>query len=130
MAGYSHVKLLDVEVPEFAKERGIDARLGRSHMNSRDLGVSLWRFPAGYKSEGSHRHREQEEAYLVLSGSGRMLLDGDVIDLEPWDLIRVAPETARGFAAGPDGLELVAVGGPRPEEGDGERADVTWPDEV
>jgi len=34
----------------------------------------------------------------------------------------------RAFAAGPDGLELIAVGGPKPEGGDGESAPVTWPD--
>jgi hypothetical protein len=34
----------------------------------------------------------------------------------------------RAFAAGPDGMEIVAVGGPKPEGGDGEQAEVTWPD--
>ena len=29
----------------------------------------------------------------------------------------------------PDGLELIAVGGPKPEGGDGVRSDAPWPDE-
>jgi hypothetical protein len=33
----------------------------------------------------------------------------------------------RAFEAGPDGLDLIAVGGPKPEEGDGVRATATWP---
>ena len=41
----------------------------------------------------------------------------------PWDVIRVAPEVVRSFESGPDGLELIAVGGPKPEEGDGVRSD-------
>ena len=42
--------------------------------------------------------------------------------------VRVAPEVVRAFAAGPDGLEIVAVGGPKPEGLDGETAPVTWPE--
>jgi len=75
-----------------------------------------------------HKHREQEEAYLVVRGSGRVLLDGELSELREWDLIRVSPDVVRAFAAGPDGLELIAVGGPKPEGGDGESAPVTWPD--
>jgi hypothetical protein len=33
----------------------------------------------------------------------------------------------RAFEAGPDGLDIIAVGGPKPEEGDGVRATATWP---
>ena len=64
---------------------------------------------------------------MVVSGAGQMLLDGEVVDLAPWDTVRVAPEVVRAFAAGPDGLEIIAVGGPKPEGGDGEQAPVEWP---
>jgi quercetin dioxygenase-like cupin family protein len=74
-----------------------------------------------------HRHREQEEAYLIIAGSGAILLDGEVVGLRQWDLVRVAPDVVRAFAAGPDGLEVVAVGGPKPEGGDGEAVAVEWP---
>jgi hypothetical protein len=40
----------------------------------------------------------------------------------------VAPEVVRAFEAGPDGMEVVAIGGPKPEEGDGEMTDDPWPD--
>jgi hypothetical protein len=43
-------------------------------------------------------------------------------------VVRVAPEVARAFEAGPDGLEFIAVGGPKPEGGDGEVAPIEWPD--
>ena len=42
--------------------------------------------------------------------------------------MHVDPEVLRAFAAGPDGMEIVAVGGPKPEGGDGEQAEVTWPE--
>ena len=57
-----------------------------------------------------------------------MLLDGEVVELSQWDVVRVAPAVVRAFAAGPDGLELVAVGGPKPEGGDGEQAEISWPE--
>jgi hypothetical protein len=42
--------------------------------------------------------------------------------------VRVAPEVVRAFAAGADGLELIAIGGPKPAGGDGEMLEVVWPD--
>jgi quercetin dioxygenase-like cupin family protein len=71
---------------------------------------------------------EQEEAYVVVAGSGRVRLDDELRDIRQWDVIRVAPEVVRAFEAGPDGLELIAVGGPKPECGDGVRAETPWPD--
>jgi hypothetical protein len=51
-----------------------------------------------------------------------------VHELRQWDVVRVAPDVVRAFEAGPDGLEVIAVGGPKPEGGDGEIAEVTWPE--
>jgi hypothetical protein len=43
-------------------------------------------------------------------------------------VLRVAPEVVRAFEAGPDGLDLLAVGGHRPADGDGEMGAAEWPD--
>jgi hypothetical protein len=40
----------------------------------------------------------------------------------------VAPEVVRAFEAGPNGLEMIAVGGLKPEGGDGVRSETPWPD--
>lgn len=56
--------------------------------------------------------------YVILSGSGRVKLDDEIKDVRPLDAIRVAPRVARAFAAGPEGLELLAFG-PH-HKGDGE----------
>jgi mannose-6-phosphate isomerase-like protein (cupin superfamily) len=128
MPGYAHINLLDVEDSVAGRAEGLEGRFGRGPMGARDIGVSHWRYAPDFRSPVGHRHREQEEAYLVISGSGQILLDGEVSDLRQWDLVRVSPEVVRAFASGPDGLEIVAVGGPKPEGGDGETAEVTWPD--
>jgi mannose-6-phosphate isomerase-like protein (cupin superfamily) len=117
------------ECDDSAADRdGVEARFARSHINSEHLGVSYFRFGPGFKSPFGHRHREQEEAYVVVNGSGQARLDDEVIDLEQWDVVRVAPEVVRAFAAGSDGLEIIAIGSDRPEGGDGELVKDFWTD--
>ncbi len=105
---------------------GIDARFARSHIDSQHLGVSLIRYDAHVRSPIAHSHREQEEAYVVVRGSGRIRLDDAVHEIRQGDVVRVGPTTVRAFEAGDDGLELVAVGSDRPEGGDGVFADTAW----
>ncbi|HEX4719561.1 MAG TPA: cupin domain-containing protein [Thermoleophilaceae bacterium] len=128
MTSFSHVNLLEVEDSVSGRVPAIEGRFARKHLDSRDLGVSLWRYAPGFRAQTGHRHREQEEAYIVVSGDGRMLVDGQVIELRQYDVVRVAPTTTRAFEAGSEGLELIAIGGPKPEGGDGEPVDVTWPE--
>jgi len=128
MSRYALVNLLDLDDSVAGRLDGLEGRFGRSKLESRDLGISHWRYAPNLQVPGGHRHREQEAAYIVVAGSGRILIDDDVIELRQWDVVRLAPETVRAFAAGPDGMELIAVGGPKPEGGDGEQVPVSWPD--
>lgn len=63
----------------------------------------------------------------MLSGSGRAKLDDDIVELEGRDALRVAPQVTRQFEAGPDGLELLAVGA-RHEDDVGEILPGWWSD--
>jgi mannose-6-phosphate isomerase-like protein (cupin superfamily) len=128
MSRFAHVNLLDLEDVVSGRVPGLEGRFSRKHLDSRDLGVSHFRYAPNVQTEMGHRHREQEEAYVVVAGSGRILIDGEVRELRQWDVVRVAPETVRAFASGPDGLEVIAIGGPKPEDGDGEPAAVSWPE--
>jgi len=128
MSRFAVVNLLDVEDSVGDRAPGIEGRFARKHMDSRDLGVSLFRYAANVRSPMAHSHREQEEAYVVVAGSGSVLLDGEVQELRQWDVVRVAPEVVRAFEAGPDGLDIIAVGGPKPEDGDGVMGVAAWPE--
>jgi mannose-6-phosphate isomerase-like protein (cupin superfamily) len=128
MADYTLVNLKEVE--DSAAERGSDfeARFARKHLDSKHLGVSYVRYAPGIRSPMGHSHKEQEEAYVVVAGSGRIRLDDDIVELAQWDVVRVAPSVVRGFEGGPGGLELIAIGADRPEGGDGVRVDDWWTD--
>ena len=65
--------------------------------------------------------------YVVVAGSGRVRLDDEVRDDPSVGRDPFAPAVVRQFEAGPDGLELIAVGGPKPEGGDGVLSDSPWP---
>jgi mannose-6-phosphate isomerase-like protein (cupin superfamily) len=80
--------------------------------------MAFHRVKPGQRQGFAHRHDQAEEIYVVISGAGRIKLDGDVCEIGPLDAVRVAPTVARAFEAGDQGLELIAFG-PR-HEGDGE----------
>jgi quercetin dioxygenase-like cupin family protein len=116
------------ELEDSAADRGLDveARFARKQLGTQHLGVSYFRYGPGFKAPYGHRHREQEEAYIVVGGSGRMRLDDEIVELHQWDVVRVAPNVVRAFEGGPDGLELIAIGSDRPEGGDGEMVEDFW----
>jgi quercetin dioxygenase-like cupin family protein len=124
---FAIVNLKDVE-DGAADREGMEIRFARKHLDSQHLGVTYERFEPGFRSPVAHSHREQEEAYVVVSGSGRVRLDDEVRDVRTWDVVRVSPETVRAFEAGDDGLELIAVGSDRPEGGDGVMVEPAWVD--
>jgi uncharacterized cupin superfamily protein len=127
MAGYTIKNLKDVD-DSAASSSDVEARFARRHLDSRELGVSYLRYAPGYRSKMGHSHREQEEAYVVIAGAGRVKLDDEILELRQWDVLRVAPEVVRAFEGGSNGLELIAVGSARPEDGDGVPVQDWWTD--
>jgi mannose-6-phosphate isomerase-like protein (cupin superfamily) len=128
MADFTTKNLLDVDNSAADRGPGLEARFARKHLDSDHLGVSLFRYAPNFRTPFGHRHREQEEAYVVVSGSGRAKLDDQVVELSTWDVLRVAPAVVRAFEGGPEGLELIAIGNDRPEGGDGEMVQDFWPE--
>ena len=118
-----------MEIDDAAADRPQEVRFSRKYLDSEALGISHVRYPAGFRATDGHHHEVQEEAYVVIGGSGRIRLDDEVVDLRLWDVVRVAPAVVRGFEAGDEGLELLAVGGPKPEGGDGVLDAERWPAE-
>jgi mannose-6-phosphate isomerase-like protein (cupin superfamily) len=125
MSDYAIKNLMEIE--DSTGVEGIEGRFARELLDSEQLGISHFRYAPGRRATSGHRHGVQEEAYVVVGGSGRIKLDDDVVELRQWDVVRVAPHVVRGFETGPDGLEIIAVGGAKPEGGDGELVANRWP---
>ena len=114
MSDWSKVNLDDVEdiSSKFGMPDGMTARFPKGELGSEKVAVSNQSLGPNMRAPFGHRHEEQEELYVILSGGGRMKLDDEVIEIRARDVIRVAPQTMRAFESGPDGLELLAIGGP------------------
>lgn len=134
--------LLDITIVDVFVVRGSAPRISSRHMGFRllapaemhwrptnvlgaenvDLGVSLgaaalgarlWRFQPGQASL-SHRHREQEELYLLLEGEGRIRVDGEVLTIEPMSALMVDLDSVRQIFNDTDRDQLwLVVGVPR-----------------
>jgi mannose-6-phosphate isomerase-like protein (cupin superfamily) len=129
-AGFTIKNLLEIEDSAGGRAPGIEARFGRAHLASEHLGISYMRYAPGARSPMAHSHREQEEAYIAVAGSGRVRLDDEIHEIGAWDVVRVSPATVRAFEAGPDGLVMLIVGSDRPDGGDGIVAEgPVWPGE-
>jgi mannose-6-phosphate isomerase-like protein (cupin superfamily) len=101
-------------------------RFAREALRSPELGVSRFTYEPGARMPWGHRHRVQEEVYVVVAGSGRAKLDDEVVELSAWDVLRVAPAVIRSFEAGPEGLDVICIGGRKPKGGDTERFEDFW----
>jgi quercetin dioxygenase-like cupin family protein len=115
MADYTLLNLrTDVEdmAPKFGMGDGIEAHFARKPLGLSQSGMSYYRLGPGYTLPFGHSHSEQEEIYLVVSGTARLKLDDEEVELGPFDAVRIPVSVTRGMAAGPDGAELVAFGAP------------------
>jgi mannose-6-phosphate isomerase-like protein (cupin superfamily) len=126
MSAYTITNLMEIEDSASGRGAGIHARFARSHIDSEQIGVTLLQYEPGVRAPMGHSHREQEEVYVIASGFGRIKLDDEILELRPWDVVRVAPSTVRALEAGPDGLEVIAIGAERPEGGDGVLGPEDW----
>jgi mannose-6-phosphate isomerase-like protein (cupin superfamily) len=95
-------------------------------LRSPELGISRFTYEPGARMPFGHRHREQEEVCIVVAGSGRAKPDDEIVELAAWDVLRVAPAVVRSFEAGPEGLDLICIGGRKPKAGDTERLPDFW----
>lgn len=128
MAGkFTHRNLSEVEdsAPKFGFGEMQEARFATGELEAEDTGLAYHHVKPGKRQAFAHNHEEAEEVYVVLSGSGRMKLDDEIIELAELDAVRVSPGVIRAFEAGEDGLRVLAFG-PRHTEDRGEMFTGWW----
>lgn len=109
---YTHKNVADVRdaAPAFGFGERQESRFAHKDFDAEQTGFSHHFFKPGKRQAFGHRHEQAEEVYFVVAGSGRMKLEDDIVELEPRDVVRVAPTVTRAFEAGGDGLEILAFG--------------------
>ena len=113
MADYTLLNLKsDVEDSgeRFGYAPHMEARFARKPLNLEQSGISYFKLAPGFRVPFGHLHSEQEEVYVLLSGSARVKLDDEILDLKQWDAVRIGKGTMRNMEAGPEGAEYLAFG--------------------
>src|SRR5215218_2635526 len=114
------------DVRDAAPDAGVDAtqemRFAQGDLNAERTGVSFMAVKPGRRQAIAHRHDEAEEVYVILSGSGRIKLDDDIVDVGPLDAIRIAPTVTRALEGGPAGHRVPRLR-PAPRRRRRDRAD-------
>ena len=133
MAGHTILNLKEVEdqAPKFGMSPGLEARFATVPLELRESGVSYQRFAPNFRLPFGHKHKSQEELYVIVNGSARAKVDDEVFELGPWDALRVENQQMRGFEAGPDGVEMLAFGAPNAGDSPADDVEMTpnwWSD--
>lgn len=91
MANYSKTSVADAERVELHDQLGLTG-----------AEVSINILPAGASVPFVHSHKENEEIYAVLEGTGKAEIDGETVTLKAGDWLRIAPAARRRFLAAED----------------------------
>ena len=129
MAEHTIVNLkADVEdmAPKFGLSPGLESRFARKPLGLENSGFSYFRLAPDFQQPFGHRHGEQEEVYVVVSGSARIRLEDEERELRQWDAVRVPGHVTRALAGGPEGAEVLAFGAPNTENRDTEMVPDFW----
>ncbi|MCW2927728.1 MAG: cupin protein [Thermoleophilia bacterium] len=118
MTPFTRVHLTDLDdmAPKFGFGDVHEARFAAKALECEQTALMYLRIKPGQRGF-SHHHEVQEELYVVLAGSGTAFLDEQEVALGALDAIRVAAGTERAFAAGDDGMDLLAFGAPAVSDG-------------
>jgi mannose-6-phosphate isomerase-like protein (cupin superfamily) len=130
MSHYTKVNLREVEnsAPKFDMPAEMQARFARRPVGGETLGLSLFTLEPNFRIPFGHKHPNQEEVYVLVRGTARIKIEDDIVELEPWDAVRIGKDTMRNVEAGPEGAEYIAFGaGTDPL--DAEMAPGWWSDE-
>jgi mannose-6-phosphate isomerase-like protein (cupin superfamily) len=130
MVNYTKVNLKNIEdqAPKGGLSPGLKAHFARVPLELEKSGISYFRIAPNFRIPFGHKHSEQEEVYLVVDGSAQVKVDDDVVELNPWDAIRVPTGAMRGLAAGPGGAEVIAFGAPNTQNADIDMTPGWWTD--
>jgi mannose-6-phosphate isomerase-like protein (cupin superfamily) len=131
MADYTKLNLrkqVDDQAPKFDMSPEMEYRPARVDLDLQNSGVSFFKLERNFRVPFGHTHNEQEEVYILLDGSARLKLDEEIVELEPWDAVRISKETMRNLEGGQDGATVLLFGAPNAGSGDAQMEQGWWTD--
>ena len=130
MGDYTVVNLMGVEdqASKFGYAPNLESRFARKPLGLESSGLSHFKVAPGFRVPFGHKHETQEEIYVVVSGSARVKLDDEIVELGTWDAVRIPSGTMRAFEGGPEGAEILAFGAPDTDNQDIEMVPGWWPE--
>jgi mannose-6-phosphate isomerase-like protein (cupin superfamily) len=120
------------DVPDVLGDYPGEMRFFTGPLATEQVALTYRRMPqhTGGKGSYGHRHKTQEEVYLVVSGHLQFKLEDEVIELGPRTAVRVAADVVRSvWSDRPEDAELVIVS-KRVEDvrEDAEQVEDFWPE--
>jgi mannose-6-phosphate isomerase-like protein (cupin superfamily) len=130
VAGYTIKNLKEIEdqAPKFGLAPNLEFRVAGTPLDAEQSAISYLRVAPNYRLTFGHKHKQQEEIYVLVRGSARLKLDDEVVELGAWDAVRIAKEIVRNVEAGPEGAELILFGAPKTGPNDAEVVSDWWTD--
>jgi mannose-6-phosphate isomerase-like protein (cupin superfamily) len=131
MSGYTVISLEDA--PDVLGDYPGEMRFLTGPLEAEQAALTYRRMPPDTGGRGSygHRHKTQEELYLVLEGTLTFKLGDEIVEAGPGTAVRVAPETARSVHNDTDAdaiLIITSVKLPDGPSDDTEQIPDFWPE--
>jgi len=99
-----------MNIGSFQKDLAIKRRV----MAGQELGltgceISFNHMPAGKANPFIHKHKLNEEVYIIVSGKGVFMIDGEEFAVQEGSVIRVAPAGERILKAGTEDMVYICI---------------------
>jgi len=104
---YTHVNYEDITPVSGAMHPLSD------HLDSNEVGVSIARCDPGWRNQPhDHADNDHEEVYILIEGAATVVVDGEHVEMESGDAIRIPPEATRQIRNGEAESAFVLVSAP------------------
>ena len=120
MTNFTIINLKDLEdmAPKHGHSDMMQSRFASKDLELKESGLGYQILSANAKLPFKHKHKMQEEVFLILSGTGKMILDQETIKVKPLDVIRVGADVVRSLKADNKELAFVIFGAPATKDTD------------
>jgi len=130
MSGYTVISLEDA--PDVLGDYPGEMRFLTGSLEAEQAALTYRRMPPGTGGRGSygHRHKTQEELYLVIDGTLTFKLDDDVVEAPSGTALRIAPVSVRSVHndTGKDATLIIASVKATDYDGEVETVSDFWPE--